>query len=139
MEAEIKGLDLTGQTLMLGCRLSLPFTRAWMWAPSTDLAPDQFLPAGGLVPIKPLEPALAFLDKQDANVSGLFHVVGSGLAGVESPSPSGSAGLGVAFICWHNQIASIRSPKPFRLREYWLCNNQLALRPPLPLAPSQLA
>ena len=85
MEAEIKGLDLTGQTLMLEGRLSLPFTQLSLdvGAISRPLAPDQFLPAGGLVPIKPLEPALAFLDKQDANVSGLFHVVGSGLAGVE--------------------------------------------------------
>ena len=36
-----------------------------------------------LVPIKPLEPALALLDSQDDNTSEPFHVVGSGLSGVE--------------------------------------------------------
>ena len=36
-----------------------------------------------MVPIKPLEPALAFLGSQDANASDPFYVLGSGLAGVE--------------------------------------------------------
>lgn len=85
VEAEIQGLNVTSQTLCLEGRLPLPFTQLSIdvGAISRPLAPDQSLPTGGLVQIKPLEPALAFLDSQEGNYSEPFHVVGSGLAGVE--------------------------------------------------------
>ena len=85
VEAEIQGLDLTGQTLRLAGRPPLPFTQLSLdvGAISRPITPDQCLPAAGWVPIKPLEPALAFLDSQDANSSEPFHVLGSGLTGVE--------------------------------------------------------
>ena len=85
VEAEIQGLDLTRRSLMLEGRLPLPFTQLSLdvGAISRPLAPDQSLPAGCWVPIKPLEPALAFIDNQVANAGEPFHVLGSGLAGVE--------------------------------------------------------
>ncbi|WP_115009964.1 selenide, water dikinase SelD [Synechococcus sp. N5] len=85
VEAEIQGLELTGQTLRLASRPPLPFTQLSLdvGAISRPITTDQCLPAAGWVPIKPLEPALAFLDSQDANSSEPFHVLGSGLAGVE--------------------------------------------------------
>ncbi|WP_392346887.1 selenide, water dikinase SelD [Parasynechococcus sp.] len=85
VEAEIQGIDLTYQTLLLEDRLPLGFTKLSLdvGAMSRPVAPDQSLPAGRVVPIKPLEPALAFLESQDGNSSDPFHVVGSGLAGVE--------------------------------------------------------
>ena len=85
VEAEIKGLDLIGQNLLLEGRLPLPFTQLSLnvGAVSRPLAPDQSLLTGGLVPIKPLGPALTFLDSEDENACETFHVVGSGLAGVE--------------------------------------------------------
>ena len=85
VKAEIQGLDVTGQTLWLEGRLPLPFTQLSLdvGAISQPLSPDQSLPTSGLVQIKPLEPALAFLERQDVNSTDPFHVVGSGLAGVE--------------------------------------------------------
>ena len=85
MQAEIQGLDLTSQTLQLEGRLPLPFTQLSLdvGAISRPVASDNSMPAAGWVPIKPLEPALAFLESQDGNSSAPFHVVGSGLAGVE--------------------------------------------------------
>ena len=85
VQAEIQGLDLTRQTLQLESRLRLPFNQLSLdvGAISRPIASDQSLSAGSLVPIKPLEPALAFLESQDGNSSAAFHVVGSGLAGVE--------------------------------------------------------
>ena len=83
VQAEIQGLDLTNQTLQLEGRLPLLFTQLSLdvGAISRPLAPDQSLPTGDLVPIKPLEQALALLACQDGNSSDPFHVVGSGLAG----------------------------------------------------------
>jgi len=85
VQSEIQGLDLTSQTLRLEGRLQLPFTQVSLnvGAVSCPIAPYQSLPAGGLVPIKPLEPALTLLDSQNANNTEPFYVVGSGLAGVE--------------------------------------------------------
>ena len=85
VQAEIQGLDLSSQTVQLENRLPLPFTELSLdvGAISRPISPDQSLPAASWVPIKPLEPALALLDSQDANASEPFHVLGSGLAGVE--------------------------------------------------------
>ena len=85
VQAEIQGLDLTSQTLQLEGRLPLSFTQLSLdvGAISRPVATDLSRAGGRLVPIKPLEPALAFLDSQDGNTSEPFHMVGSGLAGVE--------------------------------------------------------
>ena len=63
----------------------MPFTQLSLdvGAISRPIASDQSVPPGSLVPIKPLEPALAFLDSQNANCLDPFHVVGTGLAGAE--------------------------------------------------------
>ena len=85
VQAEIQSLDLTSQTLQLEGRLPLPFTQLSLdvGAISRPVAADRSPPAGSLVPIKPLEPALALLESQNGNSPDPFHVVGSGLAGVE--------------------------------------------------------
>ena len=85
VQAEIKGLDLIRQTVQLEGRMPLPFTQLSLdlGAISRPTAPDHSLTSGTLVPIKPLEPALALLENQDGSSSAPFHVVGSGLAGVE--------------------------------------------------------
>ena len=85
VQAEIQRLDLTSQFLSLEGRPPLPFTQLSLdvGAISRPIASDKSLPAGNLVPIKPMEPALAFLESQDGNSSAPFHVMGSGLAGVE--------------------------------------------------------
>ena len=85
VEAEIQDLNTTNQLLGLEGRLPLPYSQLSLdvGAISRPLPPYQSLPTAGFVPIKPLEPALAFLDNQDGNSSDPFHVVGSGLTGVE--------------------------------------------------------
>ena len=86
VEAEILDLDpLNNKSLVLKGRQPLPYSKLSLdvGAISRPLSPDQSLPKCGLVPIKPLEPALAFLDSQSDNSSEPFHIVGSGLAGVE--------------------------------------------------------
>ena len=85
VQAEIQGLDPIHQSLVLEGRLPLSYSQLSLdvGAISRPVATDQSRAAGRLVPIKPLEPALAFLDSQDGNSSEPFHVVGSGLAGVE--------------------------------------------------------
>ena len=85
VEAEIQGLDLTCQTILLEGRLSFAFTQLSLdvGAISRPIGSDQSSLRGNLVPIKPLEPALDLLNSQDNNTSEAFHVVGSGLAGVE--------------------------------------------------------
>ena len=86
--AEITGLDLHNQELRLHQRPALPYEHLSLnlgavTPPSPARAPD-------LVPIKPLEPALAFLAAQDRqmldpDLAALpFLVVGSGLAAVET-------------------------------------------------------
>ena len=86
--AEITGLDIAARRLQLRGRADLPYDQL-----SLNLgAITRATPAAvdGLVPIKPLETALAFLQQQDlamtspavANTS--FWVVGSGLAAVET-------------------------------------------------------
>ena len=85
VEAEIQGINLTSKNLLLKGRLPLPFTQLSLdvGAISRPVAPHQSLSTSCLVPIKPLEPALALLESQDGNSSESFHVMGSGLAGVE--------------------------------------------------------
>ena len=90
VQAEIQSLDLTSQTLQLEGRLPLPFTQLSLdvGAISRPIAADRSPPTGSLVPIKPLEPALALLESQNGNSPDPFHVVGSGLAGGGSrPGP----------------------------------------------------
>ena len=86
--AEITGLDLQNQQLHLDQRPSLPYEHLSLnLGAETATNPAQNLE---LVPIKPLEPALAFLADQDRQMGqqGLatspFQVVGSGLAAVET-------------------------------------------------------
>ncbi|QNI57143.1 bifunctional selenide/ water dikinase / oxidoreductase fusion protein [Synechococcus sp. BIOS-U3-1] len=86
--AEITGLDLQNQQLQLNQRPALPYEHLSLnLGAVTSSSPA---PTPGLVPIKPLEPALAFLADQDeqmgkpANASSPFQVVGSGLAAVET-------------------------------------------------------
>ena len=86
--AEITGLDLENQQLQLAQRPALPYEHLCLnLGAVTSTSP---VPTPGLVPIKPLEPALAFLANQDeqmgkqACASSLFQVVGSGLAAVET-------------------------------------------------------
>ena len=70
VQAEIQSLDLTSQTLQLEGRLPLPFTQLSLdvGAISRPIAADRSPPAGSLVPIKPLEPALALLESQNGNL-----------------------------------------------------------------------
>ena len=85
VRAEIKGIDITHQSLILESRLPVPYSQLSLnvGAISRQIAPNKSLSAASLIPVKPLEPALAFLKSQDGNSSAPFHVVGSGLAGVE--------------------------------------------------------
>ena len=114
--------------------MPLPFTQLSLdlGAISRPTAPDHSLTSGTLVPIKPLEPALALLENQDGSSSAPFHVVGSGLAGVE-----------VALALrhrWHRRpihllaraiVSTGASPQPCALLTYMSCSIQLALQPPL--------
>ena len=85
VQAEIKELDTAHQSLVLEARLALQYSHLSLdvGAISRPIAHDQSMPIAGWVPIKPLEPALAFLDSQDVKASEPFHVLGSGLTGVE--------------------------------------------------------
>ena len=85
VQAEIQSLDLTSRTLQLAGRLHLPFTQLSLdvGAISRPVEADRSSPAGSLIPIKPLEPALSLLESHNGNFPDPFHVVGSGLAGVE--------------------------------------------------------
>ena len=78
--AEITGVDRTGKRLELSQRPPLRFGLL-----SLDVGAET-RPSGGM-PIKPLEPALAFLEAEDlekpAGDAAPFCVVGSGLAAVE--------------------------------------------------------
>lgn len=86
--AEITGLDIAARHLQLLGRLDLPYD----WLSLNLGAVTRTTPAAvdGLVPIKPLEPALAYLQQQDlamtspAVASAPFWVVGSGLAAMET-------------------------------------------------------
>ncbi|WP_114993582.1 selenide, water dikinase SelD [Synechococcus sp. UW179A] len=86
--AKITGLDLQNQQLQLDQRPALSYERLSLnLGAETSISPA---PTSGLVPIKPLEPALAFLTDQDQLIvdtgfaSSSFQVVGSGLAAVET-------------------------------------------------------
>ncbi len=85
---EISGLDPQKQELLLDQRPAMPYRRLSLnlgAVTSSSSAPTPWL-----VPIKPLEPALAFLADQDeqmakpAVASSPFQVIGSGLAAVET-------------------------------------------------------
>ena len=86
--AEITGLDLQQQQLRLNQRPALTYERLSLNLGA--VTPTTPAPAPGLVPIKPLEPALDFLAEQDrqmldpAVAAMPFHLVGSGLAAVET-------------------------------------------------------
>ena len=86
--AEITGLDLQNQELQLHQRPALPYEHLSLNLGA--VTPPSSARTPGLVPIKPLEPALAFLtdlDKQmldPARAAAPFLVVGSGLAAVET-------------------------------------------------------
>ena len=86
--AEITGLDLQNQQLQLNQRPALPYEHLSLNLGAVTSNSSE--PTPGLVPIKPLEPALAFLADQDeqmgkpAVASSPFQVVGSGLAAVET-------------------------------------------------------
>ncbi len=86
--AEITGLDLQNKQLQLHQRPALPYEHLSLNLGA--VTPATPAPPPGLVPIKPLEPALAFLAEQDENIgkqadaSSPFQVVGSGLAAVET-------------------------------------------------------
>ena len=86
--AEIIGLDLQNQQLQLNQRPALPYEHLSLNLGA--VTPNSPAPTPGLVPIKPLEPALAFLADQDEQMgqqafgSSPFQVVGSGLAAVET-------------------------------------------------------
>ena len=86
--AEITGLDLQSQELQLDQRPAVTYERLSLnLGAETSTSPAL---TGGLVPIKPLEPALAFLNDQDELIrektvlASPFQVVGSGLAAVET-------------------------------------------------------
>ncbi len=77
MAAEIQGLNPGQQLLHLEGRPSLHYT--WL---SLDVGAVSRASASG-IPIKPLEPALAFLNQQSPNDPEPFRVIGAGAAGVE--------------------------------------------------------
>ena len=78
---EIEGLDWPQRMLRLAGRPPLPFTQL-----SLDVGCVTRPDSTPLQPIKPLEPALQFLEQQDHESQQAipFHVVGGGLAGVET-------------------------------------------------------
>jgi len=78
---EIEGLDWPQRMLRLAGHPPVPFTQL-----SLDVGCVTRTDAPGLQPIKPLEPALQFLQHQDAAEQQAipFQVVGGGLAGVET-------------------------------------------------------
>ena len=86
--AEITGLDIAARRLQLRGRADLPYNRLSLNLGAVTRATPAVV--DGLVPIKPLETALAFLQQQDlamtspAVASAPFWVVGSGLAAVET-------------------------------------------------------
>ena len=74
MAAEIQGLDPDQQLLHLEGRPSLQY--GWL---SLDVGAVSRASASG-IPIKPLEPALAFLKQQSPNDLDPFRVIGAGAA-----------------------------------------------------------
>jgi len=86
--AEITGLDLQKQQLQLDQHPALPYEHLSLNLGA--VTPTTSALTAELVPIKPLEPALAFLAEQDrqmidpAVAATPFQVVGSGLAAVET-------------------------------------------------------
>ncbi|NOL48003.1 bifunctional selenide/ water dikinase / oxidoreductase fusion protein [Synechococcus sp. MIT S9220] len=87
--AEITGLELQDHQLQLDQRPALPFEHLSLNL-GAETPTNPVLNLERVVPIKPLEPALAFLANQDQQMSKLavanspFQVVGSGLAAVET-------------------------------------------------------
>jgi len=89
--AEISGLDLQGRCLHLLDRPALTFDQLSLDVGAVSAsAPGPDSPeARSLIPIKPLEPALALLEREDQQMQEAaaamtpFRVIGAGLAGVE--------------------------------------------------------
>ena len=86
--AEITGIDTAASQLQLSDRPNLPYDHLSLnLGAVTNITSTS---VHGLVPIKPLEPALAYLNQQDdamaspAVAASPFWVVGSGLAAVET-------------------------------------------------------
>ena len=77
MAAEIQGLDPCQHLLHLEGRPSIQY--GWL---SLDVGAISRTSASG-IPIKPLEPALAFLNQQSPKDPEPFRVIGAGAAGVE--------------------------------------------------------
>ena len=77
LAAEIQGLNPSQHLLLLKDRPSLQY--GWL---SLDVGAISRVSASG-IPIKPLEPALAFLNRQSPNDPEPFRVIGAGAAGVE--------------------------------------------------------
>ena len=75
--AEIEGVDLNQRNVLLRGRPALGFSLL-----SLNVGAVSRRTAEG-TPIKPLEPALAFLQAQDANPTEPFRVIGAGAAGLE--------------------------------------------------------
>ena len=75
--ADIEGVDLNQRTLLLQGRPALGFSLL-----SLNVGAVSRRTAEG-TRIKPLEPALAFLQAQDANPTEPFRVIGAGAAGLE--------------------------------------------------------
>ena len=79
VQAEIQGLDAAQQQLLLQDRPALAYGLL-----SLNLGAITATTVGLRgIPIKPLEPALAFLDAEDPHSPSPFRVVGSGAAAVE--------------------------------------------------------
>lgn len=86
--AEITGLDLQQRLLLLADRAALPFDLLSLdvGAISRSAEPSQQAQRSQQAAIKPLEPALAWLQAQDAPGPARdqpFQIIGAGLAGVE--------------------------------------------------------
>ncbi|MBL6803683.1 MAG: selenide, water dikinase SelD [Synechococcus sp. BS307-5m-G38] len=77
VQAEITGLDPVNHRLHLAGRASLSYALL-----SLDVGAVSKPSCPG-IPIKPLEPALSFLAKQDPESATPFRVIGGGAAGVE--------------------------------------------------------
>ena len=78
VQAEIGGIDLHNRQLQLVDRPALAYGLL-----SLDVGAISRISDAGGIAIKPLEPALAFLEDQDPDSAVPFRVVGAGSAGIE--------------------------------------------------------
>ena len=77
ISAEIAGIDPSRRQLLLDSRPPLKYGLLSLNVGAVSR------PTAAGVPIKPLEPALAFLDRQESQAHSPFRVVGAGPAGIE--------------------------------------------------------